>query len=70
MTKTLVDVDDELLAGVIEKSGASTKKQAINEALEFYLDAQTKGREAAWRDLHTMVKEGLIDLDKIEEDNQ
>ncbi|MEU6857831.1 type II toxin-antitoxin system VapB family antitoxin [Glycomyces sp. NPDC046736] len=66
MTKTLVDIDDELLADVMSKSGAKTKKQAINEALSFYAQAQDKSPEEAWRDLFSMVDEGVIDLDQME----
>lgn len=66
MTKTLVDVDDDLLADVMAKSGAKTKKQAINEALSFYARAQDKSPEEAWRDLFAMADEGLIDLDSLE----
>lgn len=66
MTKTLVDIDDDLLAEVMTQTGASTKKQAINEALAYYREAQRKGPEAAWRNLRRMVADGSIDLDKIE----
>jgi Arc/MetJ family transcription regulator len=66
MTKTLVDIDDDLLAEVMAQTGARTKKQAINEALEYYREAQHKGPETAWRNLRRMVAEGSIDLDKIE----
>lgn len=66
MTKTLVDVDDELLADVMAKTGARTKKQAINAALSFYSKAQDKSPDEAWRDLFSMVDEGLIDLERME----
>jgi Arc/MetJ family transcription regulator len=66
MSKTLVDIDDDLLAEVIAKSGAATKKQAINDALAYYLEAQRKGPEAAWRELFAMVDTGLLDLDRVE----
>jgi predicted nucleotidyltransferase len=66
MTKTLVDIDDDLLATVMAKTGARTKKQAINEALSFYAEAQGKSAREAWRDLFRMVDEGVIDLDKME----
>lgn len=66
MAKTLVDIDDDLLAEVMAQSGARTKKQAINEALSFYAKAQSKSAEEAWRDLFTMVDEGLVDLDRLE----
>lgn len=33
MTKTIIDVDDELLAQTMRFTGATTKKAAVNEAL-------------------------------------
>lgn len=33
MTKTLVDIDDELLADVAEQLGTKTKKDTVNAAL-------------------------------------
>ena len=33
MTKTLIDVDDDLLDRVMKLTGATTKKAAVNEAL-------------------------------------
>jgi len=33
MTKTLIDIDDALLARAMELTGATTKKAAVNEAL-------------------------------------
>ncbi len=32
--RTNIDIDDELLAEVMKLTGAKTKKQAVNEALE------------------------------------
>jgi Arc/MetJ family transcription regulator len=66
MTKTLVDVDDELLADVMEQTGARTKKQAINEALEYYREAQRSGPENAWKNLRRMAADGTLDLDEVE----
>ncbi|MDQ0614656.1 hypothetical protein QF046_002297 [Microbacterium sp. W4I4] len=33
MTKTLIDIDDALLARAMELTGAATKKAAVNDAL-------------------------------------
>jgi Arc/MetJ family transcription regulator len=66
MTKTLVDVDDELLADVMAQSGAKTKKQAINEALEYYREAQRTGPQTAWSNLRRMAADGTLDLDEVE----
>ncbi|WP_335991539.1 type II toxin-antitoxin system VapB family antitoxin [Glycomyces sp. MUSA5-2] len=66
MTKTLVDVDDELLADVMAQSGARTKKQAINEALEYYREAQRTGPQTAWKNLRRMAADGTLNLDEVE----
>lgn len=66
MTKTLVDVDDDLLADVMAQTGARTKKQAINEALEFYREAQRTSPQTAWNNLRQMAADGTLDLDEVE----
>ncbi len=66
MTKTLVDVDDDLLADVMAQSGAKTKKQAINEALAYYSEAQRTGPQTAWKNLRRMAADGTLDLDEVE----
>jgi Arc/MetJ family transcription regulator len=35
--RTNIDIDDQLLSQVMAFSGAKTKKEAINEALKYYL---------------------------------
>lgn len=61
MTKTIIDVDDVLLARVMELTGVSTKKAAVNEAL-----AQTvrRGESIGYIDL---LRGGMaIELDRAE----
>lgn len=61
MTKTLIDVDDELLARVMKLTGATTKKAAVNEAL-----AQTarRGEALGYVDL---LRGGLaVELDQAD----
>lgn len=45
MTKTLVDVDDELLAKAQHALGANTKKDTINRALADAVAAAARRRE-------------------------
>ncbi|MEJ1089677.1 type II toxin-antitoxin system VapB family antitoxin [Microbacterium sp. Mu-80] len=48
MTKTLIDVDDDLLARVMKLTGATTKKAAVNEALA---QAARRGEALGYIDL-------------------
>lgn len=58
MTKTLIDVDDELLARVMKLTGATTKKAAVNEALA---QAARRGEALGYVDL---LRGGLaVELD-------
>jgi Arc/MetJ family transcription regulator len=53
MTKTLIDIDDELLAKVADELGTSTKKETVNAAL-----AEVLRQRAASRFLAS-AREGL-----------
>ncbi|MGF2949541.1 type II toxin-antitoxin system VapB family antitoxin [Microbacterium alcoholitolerans] len=59
MTKTLIDIDDELLARVMALTGASTKKAAVNEAL-----AQAARRGAALGYVDLLRGGAAIELDR------
>lgn len=48
MTKTLIDVDDDLLDRVMKLTGATTKKAAVNEALA---QAARRGEALGYVDL-------------------
>ncbi|MFP1602776.1 type II toxin-antitoxin system VapB family antitoxin [Microbacterium sp. 2216-1] len=61
MTKTLIDVDDDLLARVMELTGATTKKAAVNEAL-----AQAARRGAALGYIDLLRGGAAIELDRTE----
>ncbi|MGO2746487.1 type II toxin-antitoxin system VapB family antitoxin [Microbacterium sp.] len=54
MTKTLIDVDDQLLEQAMRLTGATTKKAAINEAL-----AQTVRRGEALGYID-MLRSGVV----------
>lgn len=43
MTKTLVELDDDLLTAAMRELGTKTKKDTVNEALRF---AATRGERA------------------------
>lgn len=58
MTKTLIDIDDALLAKAMELTGASTKRAAVNEAL-----AQVVRRGEALGYVDLLQSGVAIDLD-------
>lgn len=61
MTKTLIDIDDELLARVMELTGATTKKAAVNAALA---QAARRGEALGYVDL---LRGGLaVELDRAQ----
>ena len=58
MTKTLIDVDDELLEQAMRLTGATTKKAAVNAAL-----AQTVRRGEALGYIDMLRSGAAIELD-------
>jgi Arc/MetJ family transcription regulator len=58
MTKTLIDIDDELLEQAMRVTGATTKKAAVNEAL-----AQTVRRSAALEYVDMLRTGVVVELD-------
>jgi Arc/MetJ family transcription regulator len=67
MTKTLLDVDDDLLAEATAALGTSTKKDTVNEALRAVVETTRGRRRRALEDLQRMADEGAIDFDRIAE---
>lgn len=67
MTKTLLDVDDDLLAEASAALGTSTKKDTVNEALRAVVETTRERRRRALEDLQRLADEGGIDFDRIAE---
>ena len=65
MTKTLLDVDDDLLAEATVALGTTTKKDTINEALRSVVEASRERRGRGLEDLQRLADEGGIDFDRI-----
>ena len=53
MTKTLVDVDDALLARAMQLLGTSTKKDTISRALQLVVED-----ERQWEAINALIKRG------------
>ncbi|CAN5584358.1 hypothetical protein BH23ACT3_BH23ACT3_18960 [soil metagenome] len=57
MTKTLIDVDDDVLAAAQQVLGTSTKKDTVNRAL-----AEVAALAARRRDLDRLARDRAADL--------
>ncbi len=67
MAKTLLDVDEELLAEASTALGTSTKKDTVNEALRQAVEVSRERRRRALEDLQRLADEGAFDFDRIAE---
>ncbi len=67
MSKTLIDIDDDLLAEAAVAFGTNTKKDTVTQALQRGVDQARAKRAGALRKLQEMVAEGEFDFDKLED---
>lgn len=67
MAKTLLDVDEKLLAEASTALGTSTKKDTVNEALRQAVEVSRQRRRRALEDLQRLADEGAFDFDRIAE---
>lgn len=67
MSKTLIDIDDDLLAEAAIAFGTSTKKDTVAQALQHAVDEARAKRAEALRQLQQMADEGVFDFDKLDE---
>lgn len=65
MTRTMIDLDDDLLAEVSKALGTSTKKETVNSALREVLE--TRRRAMALTRLRELVADGAIDSSLFED---
>jgi len=65
MPKTLIDVDEELLAEATTALGTTTKKDTVNEALRQAVDNSRERRRRALEDMQRLVDEGGLDFDRL-----
>lgn len=67
MAKTLLDVDEELLAEAMTALGTSTKKDTVNRALQFAVEETRARREKALAELQSIADDGGFDFDRLDE---
>lgn len=64
MSRTVIDLDDDLVADVAKALGTSTKKETVNTALREVLE--NRRRALALARLRAAAAEGAYDLDVFE----
>jgi Arc/MetJ family transcription regulator len=67
MSKTLIDIDDDLLAEAAIALGTGTKKDTVAQALQHAVDEARAKRRDALRHLQQMAADGVFDFDKLDE---
>lgn len=66
MGKTLIDVDEELLAKAMSATHSTTKKEAVNKALALSIEADRENRIRAIKSMQQMAQDGLLDFSEFE----
>lgn len=70
MAKTLLDIDEDLLAEATIALGTSTKKDTVTKALRHAVEGSRTRREQALADLQQVADEGGFDFDRLDELDQ
>jgi len=65
MSRTVIDLDDDLVAEVAKALGTTTKKETVNTALREVLE--NRRRALALARLRTAAAEGAFDLDALDD---
>ncbi|WP_439677958.1 type II toxin-antitoxin system VapB family antitoxin [Embleya sp. MST-111070] len=65
MARTVIDLDDDLLAAVAQALGTGTKKETVNTALREVLD--NRRRALALTRLRAAAEDGAFDLEIFED---
>lgn len=64
MSRTVIELDNDLLADVAQALGTRTKKETVNAALREVLEARR--RALALTRLRAVAAEGAVDLETFE----
>jgi Arc/MetJ family transcription regulator len=65
MARTVIDLDDELVASVAQQLGTTTKKDTVNAALREVLE--NRRRALALTRLREAASDGAIDLASLQD---
>lgn len=67
MTKTLLDLDEDLLDEATHALGTTTKKDTVTEALRLAIEQSRARRTAAVENLQRIADDGGFDFDRLDE---
>jgi Arc/MetJ family transcription regulator len=67
VTKTLIDIDDDLLAEAAMAFGTATKKDTVTRALQHAVDAARARRRSARLELEQIADEGGFHFERYED---
>lgn len=67
MAKTLIDIDEELLAEATVALGTATKKDTVNSALRLAIEESRARRRRAHEALVKIAEEGGFNFDLLDE---
>jgi Arc/MetJ family transcription regulator len=62
MSRTVIDLDDDMLADVAQALGTRTKKDTVNAALREVLESPSRRRALALTKLREATADGAFDL--------
>ena len=65
MSRTVIDLDDELLASVAQQLGTTTKRDTVNAALREVLE--NRRRALALTRLREAANDGAVDLGSLQD---
>ena len=67
MAKTLLDLDEELLAEATVALGTPTKRETVTRALQVAVEIARTRRERALADLQQLADEGAFRFDRYDQ---
>ncbi len=67
MAKTLIDIDEELLAEASIALGTTTKKDTVSASLRRTVEESRERRRQARESLERMTAEGVFDFSRLAE---
>ena len=67
MAKTLLDLDEDLLAEATAALGTSTKRETVTEALRQAVESSRERRQRALADLQEIADSGGFHFDQLDE---
>ena len=70
MAKTLLDLDEALLAEAATALGTRTKRETVEQSLQRVIEQARVLRQGALEELQQMAADGLLNFDALDELDQ